>query len=65
MQLLTLTLQRLLVHVVQETGYLILVELHKFLFEGGVVSTCAFSFAVDALFDLVEFVDEVAKSGEG
>ena len=62
MELLTLRLQSLHVHRVQERLNLLLVKLRKFFLQSGMVSTRLLRFSIDALFDDVEGVDELAKS---
>ena len=62
MELLTLRFQSLHVHRVQERLNLFLVKLRKFFLQSGMVSTGLLRFSIDALFDDVEGVDELAKS---
>ena len=62
MELLTLRLQSLHVHRVQERLNLLLVKLRKLFLQSGMVSTGLLRFSIDALFDDVEGVDELAKS---
>ena len=62
MELLTLRFQSLHVHRVQERLNLLLVKLRKFFLQSGMVGTGLLRFSIDALFDDVEGVDELAKS---